>query len=105
MRLNLIPALSGVVLAGKLPILNPLDVRGYLCPLPVVGAGIPSTNKGTTMTALQAYNMCMNRRARQAADEQAAIELVLEAVHPDNLGDLPPSRDFLVAKAYQLGLL
>ena len=53
----------------------------------------------------RAYRSAMRRQQYQAAERSAAIELVLEVVHPGNLGDLPPSRDFLIAKAYQLGLL
>ena len=34
-----------------------------------------------------------------------AIELVLDNVHPGNLGPLPPSPRLLLLKAYQLGLL
>lgn len=32
-------------------------------------------------------------------------ELVLEAVHPANLGALPPSPDVLIFKAIQIGLI
>jgi hypothetical protein len=32
------------------------------------------------------------------------IDMVLELVHPSNLGPLPPSPDALIAKAIQIGL-
>lgn len=32
-------------------------------------------------------------------------ELVLEAVHPANLGALPPSSEVLISKAIQIGLI
>lgn len=33
------------------------------------------------------------------------VDLVLENVHPSNLGPLPPSLPFLVSKAVQIGLI
>lgn len=45
------------------------------------------------------------RRLEEARQEFAALaELVLEAVHPGNLGVLPPSPDVLRWKARQIGL-
>ena len=45
------------------------------------------------------------RRGRRGRALRAAMELVVECVHPGNLGALPPSPKVLVAKAHQLGLL
>lgn len=33
------------------------------------------------------------------------IDMVLESVHPANLGPLPPSPEFILRKAVQIGLL
>lgn len=35
----------------------------------------------------------------------AILDFVLELVHPSNLGPLPPSPDFMVSKAIQIGLV
>ena len=45
------------------------------------------------------------RAARERAEELVAFQLVLEHVHPGNLGALPPSPDMLRWKARQLGLI
>lgn len=45
------------------------------------------------------------RKPCLSRDQEAAIELVLEAVHPGNQGALPPSPQHLLWKAHQLGLL
>lgn len=42
---------------------------------------------------------------RFTRDQLAAIELVMDHVHPGNLGALPPSPDMLLYKASVLGLL
>lgn len=44
------------------------------------------------------------RKRRVEADKAAAMALVVETVHPGNLGALPPSPQVLLAKAWQLGL-
>lgn len=46
-----------------------------------------------------------DERRREHADALATFELVLESVHPGNLGPLPPSPDKLRSKAYLLGLI
>jgi hypothetical protein len=45
------------------------------------------------------------RRPSLTRDQAVAIALVLEAVHPGNLGPLPPSPQHLLWKAHQIGLL
>lgn len=40
-----------------------------------------------------------------SADERAAFQIVMDAVHPSNLGYLPPSPATLLFKARILGLL
>lgn len=40
-----------------------------------------------------------------SADERAAFQIVMDAVHPGNLGYLPPSPATLLFKARILGLL
>ena len=55
------------------------------------------------------YTVFANSRARheRAIHESFALvaELVLDAVHPGNLGALPPSPRTLIRKAEQLGLI
>lgn len=53
------------------------------------------------------YNMAMRARRSHGftADQRTAIELVLDHVHPGNLGPLPPCPSMLLYKAAQIGLL
>ena len=51
------------------------------------------------------YNWLMGRKAATRELEQLLIELALEAVHPSNLGALPPAPAVLLAKARQIGLV
>ena len=55
------------------------------------------------------YTVFLNSRARHEQAIRASFplvaELVLDAVHPGNLGALPPSPRVLIRKADQLGLI
>lgn len=55
------------------------------------------------------YSVFVRSRARHEQrirdDFQLIAELVLDAVHPGNLGVLPPSPRTLIRKADQLGLI
>lgn len=55
------------------------------------------------------YTVFLNSRARHEQAIRAGFplvaELVLDAVHPGNLGALPPSPRVLIRKADQLGLI
>lgn len=66
------------------------------------GASVPSLH----MQSLQAQNppAWRAKQARRAALNEVAL-VVLDLVHPGNLGPLPPSPQVLVNKAYALGLL
>ena len=58
------------------------------------------------LSIAEAYRInqrCIRDAARVEAAEVAA--LVIECVHPGNLGCLPPSPRWLVYKAAQIGLL
>lgn len=53
---------------------------------------------------MNSYNSYCRRQAAYRATRLAAFQLVIEVVHPDNLGALPPSPAVLEAKAWLLGL-
>ena len=48
-------------------------------------------------------NACVGYSRKFLKPEVA--ELVLESVHPSNLGELPPSAEMLALKAKQIGLI
>jgi hypothetical protein len=48
-------------------------------------------------------NACVGYSRKFLKPEVA--ELVLESVHPSNLGELPPSAEMLACKAKQVGLI
>jgi hypothetical protein len=50
------------------------------------------------------YNFHYRRLAAERANRLAAFQLVIELVHPDNLGALPPAPAVLTAKAWLIGL-
>lgn len=58
-----------------------------------------------TSPAQRHYNWVMGRKAAARELEQLLIQLALEAVHPGNLGALPPAPTVLLAKAHQIGLV
>ena len=57
----------------------------------------------------RSYDRLMQQRARRRRknmeDFLAVAEIVLESVHPGNLGPLPPSPELIIHKARLLGLL
>lgn len=55
----------------------------------------------------RAYIQAMRARRSHGftADQRTAVELVIEHVHPGNLGPLPPCPSMLLYKAAQIGLL
>jgi hypothetical protein len=64
------------------------------------GAFVPSLY----MKSIMARNV--NRDARKARAEFAIVaDVVIEGVHPGNLGELPPSPVSLLFKARQIGLI
>lgn len=62
------------------------------------------TYSGSSRIASAVRMRAADERRRAAADRLAAFQLVLECVHPGNLGPLPPSPRVLAGKAYLLGL-
>lgn len=50
------------------------------------------------------YNFMCRRLAAERANRLAAFQLVIELVHPENLGALPPAPAVLTTKAWLLGL-
>jgi len=64
--------------------------------------GLVYSNSGRIASAYRANEKWRQDKAR--ADRLAAWQLVLETVHPGNLGVLPPSPRVLTSKAYLLGL-
>ena len=57
----------------------------------------------------RSYDRIMKMKARELRREReefaALTELVLDAVHPDNLGPLPPSPEMIRYKGWLLGLI
>ena len=61
------------------------------------------------MWSSRSYDRIMKMKARELRREReefaALTELVLDAVHPDNLGALPPSPETIRHKGWLLGLI
>ena len=58
------------------------------------------------MFNISVYRMSVKRAEdKRKANELAAMQLVIECVHPLNLGMLPPSPRVLLNKAWLLGLI
>lgn len=54
--------------------------------------------------ACLAWSGCVRSLASSSSWRGDLLALVVEAVHPDNLGALPPSPEFLALKGVQIGL-
>lgn len=53
----------------------------------------------------RAYNYAMRMNAERNRFRQSVCTLMIQHVHPGNLGPLPPSPEKLGEKAYQVGLI
>lgn len=58
-----------------------------------------------TSAADRAYKYAHRKLPVFTGEQRVAVEIVLECVHPGNLGPLPPSPSDLLYKARQLGLI